>query len=50
MRLEPLGDDWFLVGELDYFRLRFERDDDGRVVRLVGVYDNGRTDANARDE
>jgi hypothetical protein len=49
-RLQPLGEDRFLVGDLDYFRLAFERDDRGRIVRIVGMYDSGRTDSNDRDE
>jgi hypothetical protein len=48
-RLEPMGDDRFLVGDLDYFRLSFERDEEGRVDRIVGNYDNGQTDAHERD-
>lgn len=48
-KLEPMGDDLFRVGPLDYFRLTFERDEDGRIVRIVGLYDNGSTDAHERD-
>ena len=47
-KLEPMGDGVFRVGELDYFRLTFEKDDSGKVVRIVGNYDNGRTDGNDR--
>jgi hypothetical protein len=38
------------VGSLEFFRLRFERDASGRVTRLVGLYDDGRTDANDRSQ
>jgi len=38
-----------MVGDLEYFRLSFERGDDGRVVRVVGHYDNGRTDGHEKD-
>ena len=48
-KLEPMGDDLFRVGPLDYFRLTFERDEDGRIVRIVGLYDTGSTDAHERD-
>lgn len=48
MKLAPMGEDLFRVGDLDYFRASFERDDDGKVVRFVGRYDDGHTDANER--
>jgi hypothetical protein len=47
-KLEPLGEDLFRVGDLDYFRLTFEKDNTGKVVKIVGLYDNGRTDGNDR--
>jgi len=48
-RLEPMGDDLFRVGGLDYFRLTFERDETGAVVKIIGLYDNGRRDEHRRD-
>jgi len=48
--LSPMGGDRFRVGELDFFRVRFERDDSGRVVRLEGQYADGRTDGHDRLE
>ncbi|MGD9549339.1 MAG: S41 family peptidase [Candidatus Krumholzibacteriia bacterium] len=50
MKLTPMGPDLFRVGDLDYFRARFERDDDDRVVRFIGLYDDGREDVNDRSE
>lgn len=47
-RLQPLAEDRFLVGELDDFMLRFERQGE-RVVRLVGLYFDGKEEANGRD-
>jgi len=49
MELEPLGEDLFRVGDLDYFRAAFERDPQGGIVKFIGMYDNGRTDENERD-
>ncbi len=49
MLLKPMGGDLFRVGDLDYFRLRFERDDSGSIHRLTGIYDDGRRDSNDRD-
>ncbi|HWM93338.1 MAG TPA: hypothetical protein VN493_21425 [Thermoanaerobaculia bacterium] len=48
MRLQPVAQDRFLVGDLDDFRIRFERDESGKVVRLVGLYPDGREEGNAR--
>ncbi|MFL6203125.1 MAG: S41 family peptidase [Thermoanaerobaculia bacterium] len=50
MRLQPVGQDRFLVGDLDDFRIRFERDAGGKVVRLVGLYPDGREEPNPRGE
>jgi hypothetical protein len=47
-RLQPVGQDRFLVGDLDDFRLRFERDASGNVIRLVGMYNDGNEEPNAR--
>ena len=47
-RLIPGGKDFFLVDGVDYFRVQFLRDERGRVEKLVGIYDNGRTDENPR--
>ena len=48
LRLLPLGQDRFLLGDLDDFRLRFERDSSGAVVRLIGMYSDGSEEPNAR--
>jgi hypothetical protein len=45
-----LGDDRFMFADLDYFRIQFELDDSGKVIRLVGLYDSGRIDGNDRDK
>lgn len=48
MRMIPLGDDFFALDGLDYFRIQFVREDSGAVQRLVGHYENGRRDMNER--
>jgi hypothetical protein len=48
LRLLPVGQDRFLVGDLDDFRIRFERDASGSVVRLVGLYPDGREEPSPR--
>jgi hypothetical protein len=47
-RLIPMGEDMFMLDGLDYFRIQFERDDNGDVVRIVGMYDNGQQDMHER--
>ncbi|HKI03100.1 MAG TPA: S41 family peptidase [Thermoanaerobaculia bacterium] len=47
LRLLPVGQDRFLVGDLEDFRLRFERDA-GSVARLVGLYPDGSEEPHAR--
>jgi len=47
-RLLPVGQDRFLVGDLNDFRIRFERDAGGSVVRLVGLYLDGTEEPNPR--
>jgi retinol-binding protein 3 len=48
LRLLPVGQDRFLVGDLDDFRIRFERDASGSIVRLVGIYPDGREEPSPR--
>ncbi len=46
--LVPMGNDTFLLPDLDYFRIHFERGDDGSVTKIVGLYDNGQRDSHER--
>ncbi len=48
-QMTPMGEDLFRIGDLDYFRITFERNKSGKVVKLIGMYDNGRTDEHDRD-
>ncbi|HWR84128.1 MAG TPA: S41 family peptidase [Candidatus Deferrimicrobium sp.] len=48
-KMISMGNDAFAIDELDYFRLKFEKDQAGQYNKLVGMYDDGRTDSNARD-
>ena len=50
LELKLMGEDLFRVGDLDYFRLSFERDEKGKVVGLIGLYSTGRRDGNKRDK
>jgi hypothetical protein len=48
--LIPLGDDMFMLKGLDYFRVQFVKDDSGGFHKIVGLYDDGHSDLNMRDE
>ena len=47
--LTPMGNDMFLLKDLDYFRIKFKRNKAGAVIEIIGMYDNGRTDSNRRN-
>jgi hypothetical protein len=49
-KLVPMDKDLFRVGDLDYFRISFERNKSGKVAKIIGMYDNGRTDGHERDK
>lgn len=46
--LVPAAEDLFIAPDLGYFRIRFERNADGDVVRLVGLYADGRSEPSER--
>jgi hypothetical protein len=45
-RMVPLGNDRFLLANVDGFRITFERDPSGRVVRMLDQWDDGHVAAN----
>jgi hypothetical protein len=48
MRAIPMGESMFRFDELDYFRIEIVTDDSGQPLKLIGHYDNGRTDESPR--
>ncbi len=42
--LIPYKEDHFMLEGLEYFRIRFDRDENGNITSLVGLYDDGGTD------
>ncbi len=51
LKLQAMTDkDRFLVGDMDSFRLQFERDESGEINGLTGQYSSGRTDHNERSK
>ncbi len=49
-RLIPFGKNIFGMDDLDYFRVKFTADASGQITEIIGCYDNGMTDRNARDQ
>ncbi len=49
-KLEFMGEDLFRVGDLDYFRITFEKNKAGKVVKVIGLYNSGRTDEHERSK
>jgi hypothetical protein len=49
-QLIPMGNHWFMLEGLDYFRIEFVPDETGQINELIGHYDSGQTDGNKRDK
>lgn len=49
-KLIPMGNHWFMLEDLDYFRIEFVPDENGQINELVGHYDDGHTDGHKRDK
>ena len=49
-RLIPMNEDTFMLDGLEYFRVQFNRDKSGTVTEIIGLYDDGHRDGNARDK
>ncbi|HET9240166.1 MAG TPA: S41 family peptidase [Oligoflexus sp.] len=49
-RLIPLDNDRFAVDGLDHFRVQFNRDGQGNLVSLSGLYEDGKTDKSERSK
>lgn len=40
----PMAENIFRISELNYFRIKFNKDSDGNVTEFVGLYDDGNSD------
>ena len=45
----PLSTDVFGFRELDFFKLRFDRDSNGKITGLTGIYNDGHTDKSVKN-
>ncbi|MBS1550641.1 MAG: hypothetical protein JST15_01065 [Bacteroidetes bacterium] len=50
LELTPMSEDTFMLKEVEFFRIRFEKDSSGNVTGLTGLYDDGKTDNSPRSE
>ncbi len=50
LQMIPMGRDKFAIDGMDNFRIRFERDNEGTIVNLVGMYEEGREDSTPRTQ
>ncbi|HRE39895.1 MAG TPA: S41 family peptidase [Ignavibacteria bacterium] len=48
-KLIPMKKDLFAVESVEYFRIRFIRDQDGNIIELMGLYDNGMKDKSKKE-
>jgi len=45
----PLSEDLFMFKEIDYFRLKIIKEN-GKIIGVMGLYDNGTTDTSLKDK
>ena len=50
MKMIPLTKDKFMFNEINYFVLRFDRDNSGNIISVTGMYDNGNTDKSLKSD
>lgn len=46
----PMSEDTFMFSDIDYFRVKFVKDESGNVTGIIGMYDDGKTDRSERSE
>ena len=49
-RMIPMSRDTFMFNEIDYFLMKFERDDSNNIIAIEGIYDNGYKDKTEKTE
>ena len=42
--MSPISEDTFMLMDIPYFRIKFDRDASGNVTGITGIYDDGHTD------
>jgi len=46
--LTYMSDDTFMFNDIEYFRIKFERDSAGNITGITGIYDDGHTDSSPK--
>jgi retinol-binding protein 3 len=44
----PMAENMFRIEDLTYFRIKFNKDSDGKVTEFIGLYDDGHSDKSMR--
>jgi C-terminal processing protease CtpA/Prc len=44
----PMAEDMFSLKDLPYFRIKFNRDSEGKITEFIGLYDDGHSDKSVR--
>ncbi|AHM62504.1 interphotoreceptor retinoid-binding protein [Flammeovirgaceae bacterium 311] len=50
VKMIPVTEDLFQLEGMDYFRLKFTKGPDGKVEKLISLYDSGETDESVRQK
>jgi len=50
LRLIPINQDTFALQGINYFQLHFASDENGEIVKIIGIYLDGRQDESPRDK
>jgi C-terminal processing protease CtpA/Prc len=48
-QMTPVSENTFMLKELEYFRIKFEKDSNGEVTGLTGMYDDGHSDKSVKN-
>ncbi len=47
-QMTPMSNDTFMFRDIDYFRIKFEKDSNGNVTGIAGLYDDGHNDSSPK--
>lgn len=47
--MSPISEDTFMLMDMPYFRIKFDKDANGKVIGITGIYDDGHTDNTSKD-
>jgi C-terminal processing protease CtpA/Prc len=47
-QITPMSNDTFMFKDIEYFRIKFEKDSNGNVTGITGIYDDGHIDSSPK--